>query len=79
MPAETSPYGEDKGRLRGRTPPPPQPEAELLEFLGSWETTTGEWPESPAAAPPPGTAAAQTPGPANTTPAAQGKEEASRE
>lgn len=28
----------------------PAPEAELLEFLGSWQTATGEWPESPAAA-----------------------------
>lgn len=26
-------------------PPPPPPDAELLEFLGSFETKTGQWPE----------------------------------
>lgn len=37
MPAE-------RARPEGTAPP----DAELLEFLGSWQTATGEWPESPA-------------------------------
>ena len=29
----------------GPTPPAPAPDPELLEFLGSFETKTGQWPE----------------------------------
>jgi hypothetical protein len=29
-----------------KTPPP---DSELLEFIGSWETATGDWPELAAA------------------------------